>query len=93
MTFMEKYDIVKFVDNDFELDVRTDKENETVWLTQEEIAQLFGKARSTITEHINNIFSSNELDSNTFVGISDISGNHRPVITKLLKFIQQIVII
>ena len=34
--------------------------------------------RSTITEHINNIFSSNELDSNTSVGISDISGNHRP---------------
>jgi hypothetical protein len=75
---MEKYDVVKFVDNDFELDVRTDKENDTVWLTQDEIAQLFGKARSTITEHINNIFSSNELDSNTSVGISDISGNHRP---------------
>ena len=32
--------------------------------------------RSTITEHINNIFSSNELDSNTSVGISDVSGNH-----------------
>ena len=42
-------------DNDFELDVRIDKVNETVWLTQDEIAQLFGKARSTITEHINNI--------------------------------------
>jgi prophage maintenance system killer protein len=70
--------VVKFVDNDFELDVRTDKVNDTVWLTQDEIAQLFGKARSTITEHINNIFSSNELDSNTSVGISDISGNHRP---------------
>ena len=75
---MEKYDIIKFVDNDFELDVRTDKVNDTVWLTQDEIAQLFGKARSTITEHINNIFSSDELDSNTSVGISDISGNHRP---------------
>lgn len=78
MIYMEKYDIVKFVDNDFELDVRTDKVNDTVWLTQDEIAQLFGKARSTITEHINNIFSSNELDSNTSVGISDISGKHRP---------------
>ena len=31
---MEKYDVVKFVDNDFELDVRTDTKNETVWLTQ-----------------------------------------------------------
>ena len=34
MIYMVKYDIVKFVDNEFELDVRTDKENETVWLTQ-----------------------------------------------------------
>ena len=31
---MEKYDIVKFVDDDFELNVRADKENEIVWLTQ-----------------------------------------------------------
>ena len=37
---MEKYDVVKFVDNDFELDVRADKENETVWLTQEEMSEL-----------------------------------------------------
>lgn len=29
----EKYEIVKFVDNQFELDVRADKENETIWLT------------------------------------------------------------
>ena len=38
---MEKYDIVKFVDNEFELDVRTDKENETVWLILEELSLLF----------------------------------------------------
>ena len=73
-----KYDVVKFVDNDFELEVRADMVNDTIWLTQEEIAKLFGKARSTITEHINNIFSDKELNENTSVGISDISGNHRP---------------
>ena len=39
---MEKYDIVKFVDDDFELNVRADKENETLWLTQEEKSELFG---------------------------------------------------
>ena len=49
------YEIVKFIDNEFEIDVRTDRENDTVWLSQEQIAKLFGKARSTITEHINNI--------------------------------------
>ncbi len=37
-------------------------EDETVWLTQEQMASLFGKGRSTITEHIGNIFKENELD-------------------------------
>ena len=36
-------------------------EDETVWLTQEQIAQLFGKGRTTITEHIGNIFKEGEL--------------------------------
>ncbi|MDP3914697.1 MAG: virulence RhuM family protein [Bacteroidota bacterium] len=37
-------------------------EDETVWLTQSQIAVLFGKGRSTITEHIGNIFNEGELD-------------------------------
>jgi len=37
-------------------------EDETVWLNQEQMAELFGKGRSTITEHIGNIFKENELD-------------------------------
>ena len=42
------------------IDVRL--EQETVWLTQDQMAQLFGKGRSTITEHISNIFKEGELD-------------------------------
>ncbi|MFA6388232.1 MAG: RhuM family protein, partial [Patescibacteria group bacterium] len=37
-------------------------EGETVWLTQTQMAALFGKGRSTITEHIQNIFKERELD-------------------------------
>lgn len=36
-------------------------ENETVWLTQEQMAELFNKSRSTINEHINNVFAEGEL--------------------------------
>ena len=36
-------------------------ENETVWLSQEQMALLFGKGRSTITEHIRNVFAEGEL--------------------------------
>lgn len=42
------------------VDVRL--EDETVWLSQEQMAGLFGKARSTIVEHLSNIFKDNELD-------------------------------
>ena len=50
-----KYDIVKFVDEEVELEVNVDPNNETIWLTQYEIAQLFEKDRKTITRHIQNI--------------------------------------
>jgi hypothetical protein len=45
---------------DIKLDVRL--ESETVWLTQAHMAELFGKGRTTITEHISNIFKEGELD-------------------------------
>lgn len=37
-------------------------ENETVWLTQKHMSELFGKSRVTITEHIGNIFKEGELE-------------------------------
>ena len=61
---MEKYEILKFVDNDFELDVNVSKAEDTVWLNQDEIALLFEKTKSTINEHIKNILKA-ELDENT----------------------------
>ena len=45
---------------DIKLDVRF--EDESVWLSQAQIATLFGKSRSTITEHIGNVFKEEELD-------------------------------
>ena len=49
-------------DGSIRLDVRL--EDKTVWLTQEQIAMLFHKGRSTITEHISNIFKEGELEEN-----------------------------
>ena len=47
-------------DGTIKIDVRL--EDETVWLTQEQMAALFGKGRSTISEHIQNVFREGELD-------------------------------
>ncbi len=45
-----------------QLKIEVQFEGETVWLTQEQMAELFGKGRSTVTEHILNIFKEGELD-------------------------------
>ena len=42
-------------------------EDETVWLTQEQMAQLFEKSKSTINEHIKNIFAEGELEESTVI--------------------------
>ena len=58
--------------------------NNDLWLTQDLIAELFGTARSTITEHINNILKEGELKEENSVGISDISsGGRKPKIYNL----------
>ena len=44
-------------------------ENESVWLTQEQIAILFGVKRPAITKHIRNIFDINELEANSVCSI------------------------
>ena len=52
-------------DGIIQLDVRL--ENETVWLTQDQLSLLFNKAKSTISEHISNIFKEGELDESVVV--------------------------
>ncbi|WP_420264066.1 virulence RhuM family protein [Candidatus Magnetominusculus dajiuhuensis] len=51
-------------------------QDETVWLTQEQMAQLFDKSKSTINEHIKNIYAENELSEEQTMrkfGISELS--------------------
>lgn len=52
-------------DGNIRIDVRLDEE--TVWLTQAQMATLFGKDKRTISEHISNVFSESELDENSVV--------------------------
>lgn len=52
-------------DGNIKIDVRLEKE--TVWLTQAQMANLFGKDKRTILEHIGNIFKEGELDEQVVV--------------------------
>ena len=61
----DKFELVRFTDNDFELDVRADSKNETVWLSQKEMALLFDVGSNNIGLHIGNILKERELDIST----------------------------
>jgi len=55
--------IYQNTEGNIKIDVRL--EEETVWLTQDQMATLFGKGRSTITEHIGNVYEEGELEQNS----------------------------
>ena len=55
-----KNEIVLFEDQDVKLEVNM--KDETVWLSQQQMAELFDSSRTNIIEHINNIYSDEELD-------------------------------
>lgn len=78
-----KNEIVLFTDGDINLEVELSPELETVWLTQKQMGELFGVKQATLSEHINSIISSGELDE-TSIGFSDkSSGGRKPKIYNL----------
>ena len=73
---MERNEIVIYQSQDGTIKVDVVFEGKTVWLTMDQMTVLFGKSRSTINEHILNIFKEGELveeDSIRKIGNSDFS--------------------
>ena len=56
--------------------------NETVWLTQERMAELFGVQRPAITKHLKNIFETGELDEKLVCSILEHTTEHGAIIGK-----------
>ncbi|MCR4926858.1 MAG: virulence RhuM family protein [Lachnospiraceae bacterium] len=76
-------EIVLFTDGDKSIEVQVSPDQETVWLTQKQMGVLFDVKQATLSEHINNIISSGELDE-TSIGFSDKStGGRKPRIYNL----------
>ena len=59
-----EYEVVKFINNNLELEVSVSPDQETVWLTKEQMSLLFDRDRTVISKHIKNIFKEGELDEN-----------------------------
>ena len=70
MQITDKSQIVLYQPNErISLQVKIDASHDTVWLTQQQIADLFGTKRPAITKHLRNIFNSGELDQNSVSSI------------------------
>lgn len=61
---MSNSEIVLYKNAEDRIKIEVRLEDETVWLTQDQMATLFGKGRSTVAEHIGNVFEEGELDQN-----------------------------
>lgn len=57
----EKYKVVKFIYEELELEVNVSPKEETIWMNQVQMAQLFGTMKQNISLHISNIFKNCEL--------------------------------
>lgn len=69
-------EIFRSEDEKISLEVKI--ENETVWLTQAQMTELFGVDRTVITRHINNVFRDRELERESNVQILHIANSDRP---------------
>ncbi len=75
---MEQGEIILYQpDETVKLEVRL--ENETVWLTQAQITELFQRERTVITKHINNVFKEKELEEESNVHFLHIPISDKPV--------------
>lgn len=83
---MNKGEIIIYNTSDGQtaLDVRL--ENETVWLTQAQIAELFGIQRPAITKHLNNIFKTNELQKDSTCSILEHVGKSTSQLYKTMYY-------
>ena len=69
-------ELILFKSGDITLSVPITPDRETVWLTQDQMSELFDTARSSIAYHIGRIFSEGELNRDTSVEIFDRSSGN-----------------
>ena len=61
------YEVVKFIDGEFELEVNVSPKEDTVWLSLDNMSFLFKRNKSVISRHIKNIIDQKELNVNSVV--------------------------
>ncbi|MEG0666839.1 virulence RhuM family protein [Gordonibacter sp.] len=76
---MSNEELVLFESGDGSVSLPVQVEDDTVWLTQAQMAELFEKERSVVTKHINNAFKEGEVDRESNMQNLHIPSSDRPV--------------
>ena len=75
----QKSELIMYQTEDGKTKIDVRLENETVWLSQAQIAELFQRDRSVISKHIKNVFGEGELDEKSNVQNVHIANSDKPV--------------
>jgi hypothetical protein len=73
------FEVVRFESGGVSLDVNISPQEDTVWLSQEQIALLFSKERTVITKHIKSIIEQGEIEEKSNVQKMHFAHSDRPV--------------
>ena len=76
---MKQNEIVLFTDGEKNIEVQISPEKDTVWLSSNQMAQLFDRDEKTIRKHVNNVISDGEIDENNNTQILRVDGVKQPV--------------
>jgi len=79
MSFENKSEILMYQTEDGSTKIEVHLEDETVWLSQNQMAELFQRDRSVISKHIKNLFNENEVDEKSNVHFLHIANSDKPV--------------
>ena len=85
MIIIEKYEVVKFVDGEFELEVNVSPNEETIWLTQQQIEMLFYTTKQNVSLHIRNILNDGELNDSTVKEILTVRSEGTRKVSRKIK--------
>ena len=76
---MDKYEVIKFKDNEFEMDVNVSPNEGTIWVTQKQMAILFDVDISRISRHIKNAIEEKEINNLTNLRKTQIANSDKPI--------------
>ena len=82
----KNYDLIKFEDGDFSLDVNVSPSEDTVWLTQAQLAELYDRDISVISRHIRNILLESECSESNLQKMQ-ITSSDKPIILYDLEIV------